>query len=148
MIGGDTVDGSVLTLTVGAGPGAALRGYNPHSLPDWNFGSLSSPTFVLNGVSYTMYKLTYSVAGKRLALQTIPHLPGGFALHLDAQQFTSVTALDYNQYTWNNVELDWSDGKTVQIGFITTPPMPPGPPTNLQATPRLRKGNLVLDTTC
>ena len=142
VIGGDTVDGSVLTLTVGAGPGAALRGYNQHSAPEWDFGSFSPQSFELNGVSYTMYKLTYSVAGKRLALQTIPHLPGGFALHLDAQQFTSVTALDYNQYTWNNVELDWSDGKTVQIGFITTPPMPPGPPTNLQATPGYEKVTL------
>ena len=136
------VDGSVLTLTVGAGPGAALRGYNQHSAPEWDFGSFSPQSFELNGVSYTMYKLIYSVAGKRLALQTIPHLPGGFALHLDAQQFTSVTALDYNQYTWNNVELDWSDGKTVQIGFITTPPMPPGPPTNLQATPGYEKVTL------
>ena len=136
------VDESVLTLTVGAGPGAALRGYNQHSAPEWDFGSFSPQSFELNGVSYTMYKLTYSVAGKRLALQTIPHLPGGFALHLDAQQFTSVTALDYNQYTWNNVELDWSDGKTVQIGFITTPPMPPGPPTNLQATPGYEKVTL------
>ncbi len=136
------VDGSVLTLTVGAGPGAALRGYNQHSAPEWDFGSFSPQSFELNGVSYTMYKLTYSVAGKRLALQTIPHLPGGFALHLDAQQFTSVTALDYNQYTWNNVELDWSDGKTVQIGFITTTPMPPGPPTNLQATPGYEKVTL------
>ena len=142
VIGGDTVDGSILTLTVGAGPGAALRGYNQHSAPEWDFGSFSPQSFELNGVSYTMYKLTYSVAGKRLALQTIPHLPGGFALHLDAQQFTSVTALDYNQYTWNNVELDWSDGKTVQIGFITTPPMPPGPPTNLQATPGYEKVTL------
>ncbi len=142
VIGGDTVDGPVLTLTVGAGPGAALRGYNQHSAPEWDFGSFSPQSFELNGVSYTMYKLTYSVAGKRLALQTIPHLPGGFALHLDAQQFTSVTALDYNQYTWNNVELDWSDGKTVQIGFITTPPMPPGPPTNLQATPGYEKVTL------
>ena len=142
VIGGDTVDGSVLTLTVGAGPGAALRGYNQHSAPEWDFGSFSPQSFELNGVSYTMYKLTYSVAGKRLALQTIPHLPGGFALHLDAQQFTSVTALDYNQYTWNNVELDWSDGKTVQIGFIATTPMPPGPPTNLQATPSYEKVTL------
>ena len=142
VIGGDTVDGSVLTLTVGAGPGAALRGYNQHSAPEWDFGSFSPQSFELNGVSYTMYKLTYSVAGKRLALQTIPHLPGGFALHLDAQQFTSVTALDYNQYTWNNVELDWSDGKTVQIGFIATTPMPPGPPTNLQATPGYEKVTL------
>ena len=142
VIEGDIADESVLTLTVGAGPGAALRGYNQHSAPEWDFGSFSPQSFELNGVSYTMYKLTYSVAGKRLALQTIPHLPGGFALHLDAQQFTSVTALDYNQYTWNNVELDWSDGKTVQIGFITTPPMPPGPPTNLQATPGYEKVTL------
>ena len=142
MIEGDIPDTSVLTLTVGAGPGAALRGYNQHSAPEWDFGSFSPQSFELNGVSYTMYKLTYNVAGKRLALQTIPHLPGGFALHLDAQQFTSVTALDYNQYTWNNVELDWSDGKTVQIGFITTPPMPPGPPTNLQATPGYEKVTL------
>ena len=142
VIEGDIADESVLTLTVGAGPGAALRGYNQHSAPEWDFGSFSPQSFELNGVSYTMYKLTYSVAGKRLALQTIPHLPGGFALHLDAQQFTSVTALDYNQYTWNNVELDWSDGKTVQIGFITTTPIPPGPPTNLQATPGYEKVTL------
>ena len=142
VIEGDITNESVMTLTVGAGPGAALRGYNQHSIPEWDFGSFSPQSFELNDVSYTMYKLTYSVAGKRLQLQTIPHLPGGFALHLDAQQFTSVTALDYNQYTWNNVELDWSDGKTVQIGFITTPPMPPGPPTNLQATPGYEKVTL------
>ena len=134
VIEGDIPDPSVMTLTVGAGPSAALRGYNQHSHPDWDFGSFSPQTFELNSISYTMYKLTYSVAGKQLALQTIPHLPGGFELHLDAQRFTSVTAHDYNQYTWYNAELDWSPGKTVLVSFKEATLVPPGSPINLQAT--------------
>ena len=134
VIEGDIPDNSVLTLTVGAGPGAALRGYNPHSLPDWNFGSLSSPTFVLNGVSYTLHRLYYSVAGKRLDFQTSPMLRG-FELHLDSHLLRSFSALDYNLHQWNNVNLNWSVGQTVQVRIVETTPMPPGAPTNLMATP-------------
>ena len=142
VIEGDIPDTAVLTLTVGAGPGAALRGYNPHSDPDWNFGSLSSSTFVLNGVSYTIYRLLYRVPEKTLELQTWPYLPGGFELRLDAQRFTSVSAfssstpaLNVVQHTWYNVELNWSAGQTVQVGLVETTPMLPNPPSNLQATP-------------
>ena len=134
VIEGDIADESVLTLTVGAGPGAALRGYNPHSLPDWNFGSLSSPTFVLNGVSYTLHRLYYSVAGKRLDFQTSPMLRG-FELHLDSHLLRSFSALDYNLHQWNNVNLNWSVGQKVQVRVVETTPMPPGAPTNLMATP-------------
>ena len=134
VIEGDIPDNSVLTLTVGAGPGAALRGYNPHFLPDWNFGSLSSPTFVLNGVSYTLHRLYYSVAGKRLDFQTSPMLRG-FELHLDSHLLRSFSALDYNLHQWNNVNLNWSVGQTVQVRIVETTPMPPGAPTNLMATP-------------
>ena len=61
---GDIPDTVFLTMTVGGGPSAALRGYNPHSQPEWNFGSLSSQAFAMDGVSYTLHKLVYSVAGK------------------------------------------------------------------------------------
>ena len=141
VIGGDIADESVLTLTVGAGPGAALRGYNPHSLPDWNFGTLSSPTFVLNGVSYTLYRLYYSVAGKRLDFQTSPMLRG-FELHLDSHLFRSFSALDYNLHQWNNVNLNWSVGQQVRVRVVETTPMPPGAPTNLTATPSYERVTL------
>ena len=141
VIEGDIPDNSVLTLTVGAGPGAALRGYNPHSLPDWNFGSLSSPTFVLNGVSYTLHRLYYSVAGKRLDFQTSPMLRG-FELHLDSHLLRSFSALDYNLHQWNNVNLNWSVGQKVQVRVVETTPMPPGAPTNLTATPSYEKVTL------
>ena len=138
---GNTPNESVLTLTVGAGPGAALRGYNPHSVPDWNFGSLSSRTFVLNGVSYTLYRLYYSVAGKRLEIQTSPMLRG-FELHLDSHLLRSFSALDYNLHQWNNVDLNWSVGQQVQVRVVETTPIPPGAPTNFTATPGYEKVTL------
>ena len=138
---GNTPNESVLTLTVGAGPGAALRGYNPHSVPDWNFGSLSSRTFVLNGVSYTLYRLYYNVAGKRLDFQTSPMLRG-YELHLDSHLLRSFSALDYNLHQWNNVDLNWSVGQQVQVRVVETTPIPPGAPTNFTATPGYEKVTL------
>ena len=126
---------AALTMTVGAGPGAALRGYNPHSHPEWNFGSLSSRTFVLSGVSYTVHRLLYSVAGKRLDFQTSPMLRG-FELHLDSHQLESFSAFDYNMHRWVNVNLSWSAGQSVRIGVVEAMPVPPGRPTSLVATPR------------
>ena len=138
---GNIPNESVLTLTVGAGPGAALRGYNPHSDPDWNFGSLSSRTFVLNGVSYTMYRLYYNVAGKRLDFQTSPMLRG-YELHLDSHLLRSFSALDYNLHQWNNVDLNWSVGQQVRVRVVETTPIPPRAPTNLTATPGYEKVTL------
>ncbi len=132
---------SVLTLTVGAGPGAALRGYNPHSLPVWNFGSLSSHAFVLDGVSYTLHKLVYNVAGKRLQFQTFPMLRG-FELHLDTYVLRSFSARDYNLHLWENVNLNWIVGRSIRIRVVEATPAPPGPPTNLGATPGDKKVTL------
>ncbi len=132
---------SVLTLTVGAGPGAALRGYNPHSLPVWNFGSLSSHAFVLDGVSYTLHKLVYNVAGKRLQFQTFPMLRG-FELHLDNYVLRSFSARDYNLHLWENVNLNWIVGRSIRIRVVEATPAPPGPPTNLGATPGDKKVTL------
>ena len=123
-----------LTMTVGAGPGAALRGYNPHSHPDWNFGSLSSRSFVLDGVSYTLHRLRYNVAGKSLEFQTRPMLRG-FVLHLDSHQLKSFSAFDYNVHKWVNVNLNWSVGQSIRIGVVEAKPVPPGRPTSLVATP-------------
>ena len=132
---------AALTMTVGAGPGAALRGYNPHSHPDWNFGSLSSRTFVFNGDSYTLHRLRYSVAGKRLEFQTSPMLRG-FELHLDTYVLRSFSARDYNLHLWENVNLDWIVGQSIRIRVVEATPAAPGPPTNLGATPGDKKVTL------
>ncbi len=131
---GDNPAAAALTMTVGGGPSAALRGYNPHSLPDWNFGSLSSRAFVLDDVSYTLHKLVYSVAGKTLQFQTSPMLRG-FELHLDNYVLKSFSANDYNLHKWENVNLNWSVGQSIRIGVVEATPVPPEPPTNLVATP-------------
>ena len=128
-----TLDTSDLAMTVGGGPSAALRGYNPHSLPEWNFGSLSSQAFVLDGVSYTLHKLVYNVAGKVLQFQTSPMLRG-FELHLDTHVLRSFSAHDYNLHLWENVSLNWSVGQSIRIRVVEATPVPPGPPTNLVAT--------------
>ena len=138
---GDIPSTSVLTLTVGAGPGAAVRGYNPHSLPDYNYGSLSSRTFVFKGVSYTLYRLKYNVAGKRLEFQTSPMLRG-YELHLDSHLLRSFSARDYNVHIWDNVDLNWSVGQRVRVRVVETTPIPPGAPTNLTATPGYEKVTL------
>ena len=141
VIEGGIPEIAVLTLTVGAGPGAALKGYNPHSHPDWNFGNLSSTTFVLNGVSYTVHRLYYNVAGKRLEFQTSPMLRG-FELHLDSHLLRSFSALDFNLHQWNNVNLRWSVNQRVRVQVVETIPRPPDAPTNLTATPSYEKVTL------
>ena len=57
---------SVLTLTVGENPNDPFNdypfgriGYNQHPSPGWNFGTLSSPAFVIGGISYTVTSLYY-----------------------------------------------------------------------------------------
>ena len=138
---GDIPDTSVLTLTVGAGPGAALRGYNPHSHPEWNFGSLSSRTFVFKGVSYTLHRLRYDVGGKRLEFQTSPMLRG-YELYLDSHLLRSFSAFDFNIHVWTNVNLNWSVGQKVQVRVVERTPIPPEAPTNLTATPGYEKVTL------
>ena len=139
---GDIPDISVLTMTMGTNLSGTWFGYNRDSRPQYAYGSLSSQAFVLNGISYTLYRLYYNSGGKSLVLQTSPLLPGGFELHLDSHQFRSVAALDFNQHTWRNVDLNWSAGKTVQVRLIETTPIPPDPPTNLSATPGYKKVTL------
>ena len=137
---GDIPGTSVLTLTVGENPNDPFNdypfgriGYNQYpSLPDWNFGTLSSPAFVINGVFYTVTSLYYLTYSKQLTLRTSPALPRGFVLYLGSQQFNSVGS--YGGSYWENVNLNWSVGQTVQVRIVETTPILLGPPTNLQAT--------------
>ena len=74
---------------------------------------------------------------KRLTLRTSPDLPRGFVLYLGSQQFNSVDSGFTHRYSgdeWENVNLNWSVGQTVQVRIVETTPMLLGPPTNLQAT--------------
>ena len=141
---GDIPATSVLTLTVGENPNDPFNdypfgriGYNKHPSPDWNFGTLSSPAFVIDGVSYTVIALYYMTHAKRLTLRTSPDLPRGFVLYLASQQFNSVDSGFIHRYSgdeWENVYLNWSVGQKVRVRVVETTPMLLGPPTNLQAT--------------
>ena len=141
---GDIPGTSVLTLTVGENPNDPFNdypfgriGYNQHPSPGWNFGTLSSPAFVINGVFYTVTSLYYLTYSKQLTLRTSPALPRGFVLYLGSQQFNSVDSGFIYRYSgdgWGNVNLNWSVGHTVQVRIVETTPILLGPPTNLQAT--------------
>ena len=141
---GDIPGTSVLTLTVGENPNDPFNsypfgriGYNQHPSPDWNLGTLSSPEFVIDGISYTVTSLYYMTSAKRLTLRTSPDLPRGFVLYLGSQQFNSVDSGFTHRHSsddWENVDLNWSVGQTVQVRIVETTPMLLGPPTNLQAT--------------
>ncbi len=149
---GDIPSSSVLTLTVGKNTNDPFNdypygriGYNQHPSPGWNFGTLSSPAFVLNGVSYTVTSLYYLTHAKRLTLRTSPDLPRGFVVYLGSQYFNSIDSgfthrVGYDD--WENVNLNWSVGQTVQVRIVETTPMLLSPPTNLQAT--TQNGNIIL----
>ena len=141
---GDIPATSDLTLTVGENPDDPFNdhpfgriGFNQHPSPSWNFGTLSSPAFVLDGISYTVTSLYYLTYVKRLTLRTSPDLPRGFVLYLGSQRFNSVDSGFTHRYSkdeWENVNLNWPVGKVVQVRIVETTPMLSGPPTNLQAT--------------
>ena len=141
---GDIPGTSVLTLTVGENPNDPFNsypfgriGYNQHPEPSWNLGTLSSPAFVIDGISYTVTSLYYMTHSKSLTLRTSPDLPRGFVLYLGSQQFNSVDSEFTYRHSgdgWENVNLNWSVGQTVQVRIVETTPMLLGPPTSLQAT--------------
>ena len=148
---GDNPDTFAFTMTVGRlgenSPYPTNRfGFNRPRSPFTPHGSLSRQTFNFKGVTYTVtalyYDIDHNTREKYLFFQTSPLLPRGFELYLDSQQFNS-SACDYVPRRqdfggWNawrrNVDLNWSIGQTVQVKLVETTPMPPGPPTNLQAT--------------
>ena len=149
---GDIPATSVLTLTVGENPNDPFNdypfgriGYSQHPSPDWNLGTLSSPAFVIDGISYIVTSLYYMTYTKRLTLRTSPDLPRGFVMYLDSQQLNSVDS-DFTHRNsgdeWENVNLNWSVGQAVKVRIIETTPMRLGAPTNLQAT--TQNGNVLL----
>ena len=148
VTGGDIADIFAFTMTVvrmphtdwigfhQAGPGGARPPY----------GSLSRQTFNFKGITYTVHELYYSTDSstgrKNLIFRTSPLFPRGFELYLDSQQFNSAACNDFDGALWfgrgtngwYNVDLNWSTGQTVRVRVVETTPIPPGPPTNLQAT--------------
>ena len=106
------------------------------------YGSLSRQTFNFKGSTYTVINLYYNTREKELSFSTIPLFPRGFELYLDSQQFNSAACRNFGfDRIWNSAtnrwyigDLNWSPGQIVQVRVVETTPVPPGPPTNLQAT--------------
>ena len=155
---GDIADTFAFTMTVArinaswlgfhqAGPGSTRPPY----------GSLSRQTFNFKGITYTVHQLYYSTDSstgrKNLNFQTGPLFPRGFELYLDSQQFNSAACNDFDgdlwfgrgTNRWYNVDLNWLPSQTVQVRVVETTPVPPGPPTNLQATTDFKNVTLTWD---
>ena len=154
---GDFADSFAFTITV-ARINASWVGYHEGRVGGSNpHGSLSRRTFNFKGSTYTVTNLYYSIDSstgeKELSFVTSPLLPRGFDLYLDSQQFSSSACNDFDGYLWFNrgtnrwydVDLNWSPGQIVQVRVVETTPVPPAPPTNLQATTNFKEITLTWD---
>ena len=80
-------------------------------------GSLSPASFEVDGVEYTVNIIE---AWDRMSIGVDRELPFGFVLELDGARFDSsdATFASYgysNLYWWEETDLRWGDGDTIEI---------------------------------
>ena len=107
------------TVTVGDGPvGSDAVGYSTFVS---GMGSITTPDFESNGVSYTVQAVAYNHEGLHLGLSKAFSTP--FALHVDTKRFESSEASTSQGsesyiHTWSQPGLNWSEGDSVLVVFV------------------------------
>ena len=84
-------------------------------------GSITTPDFESNGVSYTVQAVAYNHEGLHLGLSKAFSTP--FALHVDTKRFESSEASTSQGsesyiHTWSQPGLNWSEGDSVLVVFV------------------------------
>ena len=107
------------TITVGHGPvGSDSVGYSTFVS---GMGSITTPDFRSNGVSYRVQAVAYNHEGFHLGLSKAFSTP--FTLHVDAKRFESSEASTSQGsesyiHTWSQPGLNWTEGDSVLVVLV------------------------------
>ena len=107
------------TVTVGNGPeGSDSTGYSVFA---GGVGSITTPSFELDGVTNTVQIVAYSQAGLHLGLKKELSTP--FIFHIGSARFESTDASTRDGatsyiYTWSDPNLSWSEGDSLHVALL------------------------------